>query len=406
MKVKHFWIFLGLWLMGSVVYAEPNTQGPQSTYYDGFFTKETLTVTSEDDGFKPGTLRTVLLAVNTLRNQNPFKLVSIQFADHVHRIVLKFPLPEIEASLITLDCQLKDRKVLIDGSELIDSSGLVVTGNRATIQNCHLTGFDKAALALHGHHNTIQHNIIGYLPGSYKETHVSYYGTPKTNSGIGILLEDGASENSIVNNELIANQKGAILLQSSAGSQNKISHNLFAENRGLPIHDSSAYSAIIPKIEKFQKNSESFSLEGRVSPLAKVELYLVGKNDQHIAQKLSETQANATGKFVTSGSWSSLIPGQSKVVAISHDSRANTSIFSNATLYTESTVPNKLAETSLENPSTTDKSPAISDAIPVKSSPKPSIEPEEETYFDTQGKGTPSTEPDVDNPNALIELGN
>jgi len=157
---------------------------------------------------------------------------------------------------------------------------------------------------------------------------------------------------------------------------------------------------------KFQKMAESFSLEGRVSPLAKVELYLVGKNDHHIAQKLSETQANATGKFMTSGSWSSLVPGQSKVVAISHDSQANSSIFSNATLYTESTAPNKLAETSFksENPSAADKSPAISDAIPVK--PKPSIEPEEETYFDTQGKGTPSTEPDVDNPNALIELGN
>lgn len=297
--------------------------------YDDLFKEEILLVDSEKDDFTPGTLRSALIRASGLRTQNPFSLPVIRFEENVSRIVLDNPLPSIDESLITLDCSRKDsKKVVIDASQISNiQHSFTINGNSNKISFCHLIGFSEAGLKISGNHNEITNNIIGYLAGSFTEEKFSFI-EAKTNSGVGIVLDGFASDNIIQKNEIIGNLNGGILLTQNAGTNNFISENMFGENRGAVISNLNSFKNATPQINNVTQSGEYFIVQGRVSPNSKTELYIVGKNDAHISQRIVDDIKSSNGTFIYRTKSKGFILGKTKIVALSHGNQKNSSEFS------------------------------------------------------------------------------
>ncbi len=392
-------ILILLIFLSNGVWAQESQPVSNKQYYDIFFSEETLIVSTEEDALQPGSLRSVFFTAQALRSQDPYKIIKIKFADNVERILLKNPLPEWNQSLITLDCSKTQGRVLIDGSLLSNGSPLeanpttafTISGSGNKILSCHLTGFNRAALIINGHRNVLSQNIFGYLPGSFKPSHYNYYEDPSTNKGSAIIIENGASENFIIGNEFIANQKDVIKFAGNAGTQNRISKNIFGENFGLMIQDASNYRAVPPTFEILQKSNNQILIRGNTTAHSMIEFYLLGRNLQHVSPKISEQQINAYGKFEYVIPNPGLQLDKSKVVALVHEANKNTSAFSEAkTLKEFLTTTNAETMPSLTITPTQDTEPTT----PIKEK-EIEIKEEPETQFDVQDHGTETTDVDV-----------
>ncbi|HEX5034024.1 MAG TPA: right-handed parallel beta-helix repeat-containing protein, partial [bacterium] len=230
--------------------------------FSQLFSEKVLTVSRGGDGLLPGTLRTALIQASGIRAQSGFTLVKIVFDPTIDRVrVTKGPLPEVSGSLTTIDCQTPQGRVLIEGvaeneagvDPTIEVAGLKITSSGNVVRNCHFTGFGGPGILVKGNRNTIEFNTIGYHKDS-PETAISssaLFGEPKTNQGAGILLGDGASENLIQSNDIVANTFNGVEIGQGAGPNNKIVYNYFSKNSGQAIKvGPNRYSTKRPQITK------------------------------------------------------------------------------------------------------------------------------------------------------------
>jgi len=326
----------------SKLVAKDAPASPTSVYYNQFFSEKVLTVSREGDGILPGTLRTALIQASGIRANNSFTMVKIVFDPTVKRVrVTKGPLPEIDGSLTTLDCQNNIGRGVIEGaiedSEGLDPSeeiaGLKLTSNSNTIHNCHITGFQGPGILVRGNRNVIEFNTVGYHKDS-PETAVApspVYDEPKTNKGSGILIGAGASDNSIQNNEIIANTFNGVEFAPTVGRGNKVAYNYFAKNSGKPIKVAAANGATrMPQITKISKEGDLYVISGTADPKAEIQIYLQGKDEAEVGMNIVPSAHASTDTFQISTKNKGFVPNQTKLIAITHAPDGNSSEFSNA----------------------------------------------------------------------------
>ncbi|HCU24102.1 MAG TPA: hypothetical protein DF383_03715 [Deltaproteobacteria bacterium] len=412
-------IFLKLFIFLVGMAAAFQASAQDSSYFSQLFTEQVLTVTRESDGIIPGSLRTTLIQASGIRAQNPFTLVKIVFDPNVKRIRLsKGPLPEISGSLISIDCQNPQGRVLIEGvsqnaegvDPTLEVAGFKLTSNGNSIRNCHLTGFRGPGILIRGNRNVVEYNTLGY----HKEVAESAVESsalleePKTNQGPGILIADGSSENLIQSNDIVANTSGGVEIAAGAGKGNKVLYNLFAKNSGKPIKVTPGpHSTRPPQITRIQLQDDSYSISGTSEAGVDLQIYLLGKEENEIGM-IVVPSAKVTGEnFTVVTKSKGFIPNQSKIVALAHGRNRNTSEFSAPGL-----IPNKDGEIiGLGHDSASAKpsagAPEPMNALPSDKSPKHSSlaheidgilinDPTEaETVINIQGMGEESHTPEM-----------
>ncbi len=336
--------FLFLASLGRVpeLFAEPApaAAAPTNPYFTEFFSEKVLTVTREGDGILPGTLRTALIQASGFRGQNSFVLVRIVFDPTVKRVrVTKGPLPEIDGSLTTLDCQNSVGRGLIEGAiedtEGLDPgeeiAGLKITSNGNTVRNCHLTGFQGSGILIRGNRNVVEYNTLGYHK-DVPETAVPpspLFDEPKTNKGAGVALGAGASDNQVQNNEIIANTFNGVELTQAVGKGNKVTYNLFSKNSGKPIKVvPNGQAGRTPQITKITKDGERYIISGLADPKSEVQLYVLGKEDSEIGMNLVNGVPTTQEGFSIETTNKRFVANQTRLVALSYNSEGNSSEFS------------------------------------------------------------------------------
>jgi len=319
-----------------------NKESPTSVYFNQFFSEKVLTVTREGDGILPGTLRNALIQASLIRSQNSFTMVKIVFDPMVKRIrITNGPLPEIDGSLTTLDCLNGVGRGLIEGADedtegqdpAEEIAGLKLTSNGNTIRNCHITGFAGPGILIRGNRNQIEYDTIGYHKDA-PETAVpvsTVYDSPKTNKGAGILIGASSSENSVQNNEIIANTFNGVELAQGAGRGNKIAYNYFSKNSGKPIKVIQGTTPLrMPQITKITKEGEYYVITGTAEPRAGIQIYLLGKDEGEIGLNVIPESHTSSENFQISTKNKGFVPNQTKVIALTHSIDGNSSEFSNA----------------------------------------------------------------------------
>ena len=334
--------------------------------FSQLFTEKVLTVSRGGDGLLPGTLRTALIQASGIRGQNAFTLVKIVFDPGIDRIrVTKGPLPEISGSLTTLDCQTGQGRVAIEGVEeneagvdpTIEGAGLKVTSSGNTIRNCHITGFGGPGILVKGNRNVIEFNTLGYHKDS-SETSVpssALFGEPKTNQGAGVLIGDGASENIIQSNDIIANTFNGVELGQGAGPNNKIVYNYFSKNSGQAIKvGPNRFSTKRPQITKVVQDGDLFMISGVAEANVELQIYTVGKETGEVGMIVVPRVQIPRDNFIISTKSKGFIPNQTKIVALAHGIGRNSSEFSSAIVIpapnASSTAPAEPVETSPAKP--------------------------------------------------------
>ncbi len=323
---------------------ESQTTPPEKNPYAEFFTEETLVVNRERDGILQGTLRTALIQASGIRAQNPFALVKITFDPSLRRVkVSKGPLPEIDGSLTTLDCQTAQGRALIewvppeDSSSLDpgeEKSGLKITSHGNTVRNCHITGFPGSGILLKGNRNRIEHNTLGYH-SEIPEIALNISNldaAPKSNGGAGIRLESDANENTIEYNEIFANGQAGVLFAPRSGAQNRVSYNRFARNEGSPIKvNPGNHNTPNPTLSKIESSGDHFVIEGTASPQANLQVYMLGPQTNDIKLLVVEDRDRKNNKgehFSIVTKSKGFVAGQTQLVVLARDEKRNTSEFS------------------------------------------------------------------------------
>jgi len=219
----------------------------------------------------------------------------------------------------------------LDPSEEI--AGLKLTSNSNTIRNCHITGFQGAGILIRGNRNLIEFNTVGYHKDS-PETAVApspVYEEPKTNKGAGVLIGASASDNSVQNNDLIANTFNGVEFAPTAGRGNKIAYNYFAKNSGKPIKvTANGATARMPQITKISKEGDLYVISGTSEPKAEIQIYVQGKDEGEIGMNIVPSVHSATDTFQISTKNKGFVANQTKLIAITHSSEGNSSEFSNS----------------------------------------------------------------------------
>jgi len=339
-----FFLLLGLFAAGTGFSQEAPKTALGSAYFSQIFSEKVLTVSREADGIIPGSLRTVLIQASGIRSQNSFALVRIVFDAGIKRIrVTKGPLPELDGSLTTLDCQTSAGRVLIEGAiedtegqdPTQEMAGLKITSNGNTVRNCHITGFKGPGILVQGNRNLIEYNTLGYHKDS-PEASVDtspLFGEPKTNQGAGLLINGGSNENTVQNNEFIANTVNGIQISPAAGTANKIAFNLFSKNSGKPIKVlDSPHASVRPQITKVSKQGEDFVIEGNAEPGAEIQVYLAGKDENEVGMNVIPGVKSSGEHFTLLTKSKGFIPNQTRLVALAQGSNRNTSEFSSPIL--------------------------------------------------------------------------
>ncbi len=311
---------------------------PGNPYFAQFFTEKVFTVTSEGDGILPGSLRTALIQASGIRSNNNFTLVRITFDPSVKRVrVTRGPLPEIDGSLTTIDCQTPSGRGIIEGAILDtegldpaeEMAGLKITSTGNTVRNCHITGFVGPGILIRGTRNLIEFNSVGYHKDS-PETAVpasAVYEEPKTNRGPGVLLGAGANANTLQNNEIVGNTYNGVELGTGIGGANKITYNYFAKNSGKPIKVAGT-PARIPQITKIARQGDVYFIDGQAESKAEVQLYLVGKDEGEVGMNIVQGVIAGNQGFQIATQSKGFIPNVTKFLAISHSPDGNSSEFS------------------------------------------------------------------------------
>lgn len=315
---------------------------PTNPYYALFFSEKVLTVSREGDGLVPGTLRTALAQASGIRAQNSFTLVKIVFEPAVRRVrVTKGPLPEIDGSLTTLDCQtplgrgiiegaIEDTEGLDPGEEL---AGLKITSTGNAVRNCHVTGFPGAGILLRGTRNVIEYNTIGYHK-DVPETAIpasTAYEEPKTNRGAGVAIGPGANANTVQNNEIVANTFNGVEISQQAGGGNKVIYNFFAKNSGKAIKTPSSGPATrAPQITKITHQGDLYIFQVTAEPKSELQLYVAGAKDDEIVLNVANGVYSGSEAYTLSTKSKGFVPGQTRIFALSQSQDGNTSEFSAA----------------------------------------------------------------------------
>ncbi len=374
---------------------------PQKNPYADFFTEETLVVNRERDGIFQGTLRTALIQASGIRAQNPFAVVKIVFDPSLRRVrISKGPLPEIDGSLTTLDCQTSQGRGLIewvppeDNSALDpgeEKSGLKIVGHGNTVRNCHVTGFPGAGILLRGNHNRIEHNTLGYhdeIPEiSPQLSHLD--SPPKSNGGAGVRLESDANDNLIEYNEVLGNPQGGVLFAPRSGANNQVSYNRFARNGGSPIKvNPGSHNTQNPTLSKIEPSGDHFVIEGTASPQANLQIYMLGSQSNDIKLLVVEEQDRKNNKgehFSIVTKSKGFVLGQTQLVVLARDEKRNTSEFSAPLKITASNGTNDSSGTPSSSPSYSSKEKELKEReleVPTPSRANASPSPEDVLLHD------------------------
>lgn len=412
--------------------------------FSQLFSEKVITVSRGSDGLLPGTLRTALIQASGIRSQNAFTLVKIVFDPSIDRVrVTKGPLPEISGSLTTLDCQTPGGRAVIEGVDeeeagvdpTIEVAGLKLTSSGNVVRNCHVTGFRGPGILVKGNRNTVEYNTLGFHKDSPETAMPSsaIFGEPKTNQGAGILIGDGASENVIQSNDIVANTFNGVEVGSGAGANNKIVYNFFSKNSGQAIKvGPNRYSTKQPQITKVVQDGDLFMISGVAEANVELQIYTVGKESGEVGMIVVPRVQIPRDNFIISTKSKGFVPNQTKIVALAHGIGRNSSEFSSPIVIpgpnSSSTAPIEPtpAEAAPSKPEAAPKEePAEgegavdaesaeqlvdSDAPPknadVKPIPKPANPPklpekpsaaEPDTVINIQGMGEGSHEPDAGN---------
>ena len=405
--------------------------------FSQLFSEKVLTVSRGGDGLLPGTLRTALIQASGIRAQSGFTLVKIVFDPTIDRVrVTKGPLPEVSGSLTTIDCQTPQGRVLIEGVEeneagvdpTIEVAGLKITSSGNVVRNCHFTGFGGPGILVKGNRNTIEFNTIGYHKDS-PETAISssaLFGEPKTNQGAGILLGDGASENLIQSNDIVANTFNGVEIGPGAGPNNKIVYNYFSKNSGQAIKvGPNRYSTKRPQITKVVQEGENFMISGVAEANVELQIYTIGKEPGEVGMIVVPRVQIPRDNFTIATKSKGFIPNQTKIAALAHGIGRNSSEFSSSIVIpapnASSTAPVE-AEPAPKTESPAKEEPVEGEGAPVegeadqavvdpdtpsrsidKAPPKPAGQPKlpeklpdaSDTVINIQGMGDGGHEPDA-----------
>lgn len=411
--------------------------------FSQLFSEKVLTVSRGGDGLLPGTLRTALIQASGIRSQSAFTLVKIVFDPSIDRVrVTKGPLPEVSGSLTTIDCQTPQGRAVIEGIDeneagvdpTIEVAGLKLTSSGNVVRNCHITGFRGPGILIKGNRNTVEFNTLGYHKDSSETVVASsaIFGEPKTNQGAGVLIGDGASENVIQSNDIVANSFNGVEVGQGAGANNKIVYNFFSKNSGQAIKvGPNRFSTKQPQITKVVQEGDLFMISGVAEANVELQIYTVGKETGEVGMIVVPRVQIPRDNFIISTKSKGFIPNQTKIVALAHGIGRNSSEFSSAIVIpapnSTSTAPIEAApaeaapttkpdapgkeepaeggESAVENEAEqvvdSDAPPKNADVKPI---PKPASQPklpektnEADPVINIQGMGEGSHEPDSGN---------
>ncbi|MBF0491788.1 MAG: right-handed parallel beta-helix repeat-containing protein [Deltaproteobacteria bacterium] len=343
-----------------------------------------MKVSSEADTFAEGSLRTVLLKAATLRHQNAFSVIKIEFENQVKKINLqKNPLPSLDFGFVSIDC---GSHVILDASLIQEKGAIFVLDSQANqIKNCELTHFPETGILILGNENNIEGNHFTQSPKSS-----------------ALVLGPQASLNKIKNCQF-ENLDEAIHLSSNSGWGNELSQNQFKQiNQREIMNRASRWDSPKINLRQISGNTSEIELLGNLNEEAMLELYYSSNEKQWLPLQQKKVQPNS-GEFRISFNVSG-IPLQSTFAVIATTLRKNTSEFSNALPFPTSkseSSPASAPALPAEHPATTvpesqEESPKIdpllnSNKLPgLENLPTPSSEKKSEINIQSNKKSGPS----------------
>jgi hypothetical protein len=388
--------------LGALAGARHGFAQNSGTDYASFFTEEVLTVDRERDGILPGTLRTALVQAGGILAKNNFTIVKIVFAPQVKRIqITKGLLPEIDGSLMTIDCRAHQEKVVIEWASQVEAGedpgeervGFKISGNGNTVRGCHLTGFPASGILITGNRNVIEDNVLGYhkeVPETAVEAS-SLYQEPKTNGRAGIQLAKGANENKIRHNDIVGNTFHGIFIEEGVGTANEISYNFFSKNSGQAIKAMpSGNKTQTPTLQRITQNGGTYLIEGTTPPRSTVQIYQAGGGSDEVGMLVKEEKQYQSDKFTITIEDRGIVPNETQLVVLAQALGKNTSEFSTPVLVSGPPANPPPAEIQVQAP-TPEPAPAEKE---LSSPPQSAPEEKPDVIIDVQGQGEDGGEPD------------
>src|SRR5262249_39931274 len=138
---------------------------------------------------------------------------------------------------------------------------------------------------IRGNRNLVEDNTLGYHK-AVPESAVDNSGRmeePRTNQGAGVLIGDGSSENTVQNNEIVANAANGVELSGGVGPGNNIIYNAFTKNSGKAIKVTpNNYATRQPQITKIAQQGDLYVISGISETNADLQIYMMGKDDTEV----------------------------------------------------------------------------------------------------------------------------
>jgi hypothetical protein len=158
------------------------------------------------------------------------------------------------------------------------------------------------------------------------------YQSPESNGKAGIYLGEGANENQIRHNDIVANTFHGILLDRGVGTANRIEFNYFTKNSGEAIKSIPGTPVTPPpSIQEIRQEGDSFIISGTVLTRADVQIYMLGKNADEVGMLVAEAPGPspmAHGQFEIVTKSKGFVLGETQLVAQAHGYNRNSSEFS------------------------------------------------------------------------------
>ena len=190
----------------------------------------------------PGTLREALEAAKsgTIIVFDPSTFPK----NELTRIQMLRPLPDLNQGSITIDGS--DNGVILDGSDLVDSPGLIIRSDGNTIKGLQILNFPQSGILLT---NGAKNNLIGETTSKVPVECILACNLISANGGDGIVIEGEGSNDNIISGNFIGTdatgshpmgnaERGIFILNGAQG--NTISYNLVSGNGndGVPVEGS------------------------------------------------------------------------------------------------------------------------------------------------------------------------